>query len=66
MTVEVVIDRSGRVLSSTLVRSARSPFLDMGFLGEWRGATTPSFTPDMTEQTTTIVFTMNYILNGQR
>ncbi len=66
VTVEVVIDRSGRVLSSTLVRSARSPFLDMGFLGEWRGATTPSFTPDMTEQTTTIVFTMNYILNGQR
>ena len=62
VTVVFQVDRSGRVLSSSLARSSRSPFLDMGFLGEFRNATVPSFTPDMTDPTTTIAFTMNYIL----
>ena len=38
----------------------------MGFLGEFRGATVPSFTPDMTDPTTTVAFTMNYVLVNRR
>jgi protein TonB len=62
VTVVFEVDRSGRVLSSSLARSSRSPFLDMGFLGEFRNATVPSFTPDMKDPTTTVAFTMNYVL----
>ncbi len=66
VTVVFQVDRSGRVLSSSLARSSRSPFLDMGFLGEFRGATVPSFTPDMTDPTTTVAFTMTYVLVNRR
>jgi TonB family protein len=66
VTVVFQVDRSGRVLSSSLTRSSRSAFLDMGFLGEFRNATVPSFTPDMTDPTTTVAFTMNYILVSRR
>ena len=65
-TVEVQIARSGKVLSFRLVESSRSAFLDGGWLDVWRGSTAPPFTPDMQGDSTTIVFTMNYILTGRR
>jgi protein TonB len=62
--VLLTIDRSGKVLNVELLSSARSPFLDQAWLGVWRGATVPAFTPDMTEPATQITYTLHYILHG--
>ena len=58
----VVFDRSGKVLSVRLVSSSRSQFLDGAWLDVFRRATVPPFTPDMTEQTTTLTGTLTYHL----
>ncbi len=56
------IDRSGRVLSVQLAGTSRSQFLDGAFQDLFRRATVPPFTPDMTEQTTTLRATMHFRL----
>ncbi len=63
VTINVLIDRSGKVLSVQLASSSRSPFLDEGFLSLFRGGTVPAFTPDMTDQTTTLRATMHFVLH---
>lgn len=61
-TIDIQIDRSGRVLNVSLVQSARSAFLDGAWMDVFRRATVPPFTPDMTEPTTTVRFTLLYRL----
>ena len=63
VSITVLIDRSGKVLSVQLVGSSRSPFLDGAFVDLFRGGTVPAFTPDMTEPTTTLRATMNFVLH---
>jgi TonB family protein len=62
VTLLVNIDRSGRVLSVQLASSSRSQFLDAAFTDLFRRGTVPPFTPDMTEQTTTLRATMHFVL----
>ncbi len=61
-TLMLLIDRSGRVLSAKIIETSRSPFLDGAWLDIFRGASVPPFTPDMTEQTTTMRATLRYML----
>jgi protein TonB len=61
-TVHLVINRYGKVLSVDLVDRSGSQFLDAAWLGTWRGATVPQFPPDTKEDTTTIEYTIHYIL----
>ena len=58
----LTIARSGRVLNVQLMQSARSPFLDGAWMDIFRGATVPGFTPDMTEDSTQITYTLHYRL----
>ena len=58
----LTIARSGRVLNVQLLQSARSPFLDGAWIDIFRGATVPGFTPDMTEDSTQITYTLHYRL----
>ncbi len=62
VTLLVDIDRSGHVLSVQLANTSRSQFLDAAFQDLFRRATVPPFTPDMTEQTTTLRATMHFQL----
>ena len=66
VSVAVLIDRSGRVLSVQMLSSSTSPFLDGAWLDVFRGATVPAFSPDMTEQTTTLRATIHFILRMHR
>ena len=63
VTISVLIDRSGKVLSVQLANSSQSPFLDGAFIDVFRGGTVPPFTPDMTDQTTTLRATMHFVLH---
>ncbi len=63
VTINVLIDRSGKVLSVQLAGSSRSPFLDGAFEDLFRNGTVPPFTPDMTDQTTTLRATMHFVLH---
>ena len=56
------IARSGRVLNVRLLQTARSPFLDGAWIDIFRGATVPGFTPDMTEDSTQVTYTLHYRL----
>ena len=62
VTLLVNIDRSGRVISVQLASSSNSQFLDAAFTDVFRRGTVPPFTPDMTEQTTTLRATMHFVL----
>ena len=62
VTLMIDIDRSGRVLSVQLAGSSHSQFLDGAFVDLFRRANVPPFTPDMTDQTTTLRATMNFRL----
>jgi len=55
-------DRSGRVLSVSLVRSAGSDLLDSAAEAMVRNATLPPFPPTMTQQTVTVTVTIRYSL----
>jgi protein TonB len=61
-TVRIVITRDGTVRSVSLIDSSHSPFLDMAWLGLFRGAHLPAFPPGTTEPEITIDATMHYIL----
>ena len=61
-TIQATIDRYGKVLSVDLVDRSGSAFLDMAWVGEWRHAMVPRFPPGTTEDTTTILYTIHYIL----
>ena len=65
-TVQLTIDRYGHVLTVDLVDRSGSPWLDMAWLGEWRHATVPRFPPGTPEDTTTILYTIHYILVRRR
>jgi TonB family protein len=65
-TVQVTINRYGKVLSTDLVSKSGSSFLDMAWVGEWRNATVPRFPPGTPEDTTTILYTIHYILIHRR
>ncbi len=62
VTVLVNIDRSGKVLSVQLADTSHSQFLDGAFIDLFRRGMVPPFTPDMTEQTTTLRATMHFML----
>ena len=61
-TIQATINRYGKVLSVDLVDRSGSTFLDASWLGEWRNATVPRFPPGTPEDTTTILYTIHYIL----
>ena len=58
----LTVARSGRVISVQLLQSARSPFLDGAWVDVFRGSTVPAFTPDMTEDSTQVTYTLHYHL----
>lgn len=60
--VEVTIDRYGKVRGLSLVGRSGSMWLDLALQSIFRDATVPAFTPDMTDPTITLDFTMHYIL----
>ncbi len=62
VTVHLVIDHYGHVLSVDMVDSSGSPFLDAAWAGEWRNAKVPAFPQGTMGDTTTIEYTINYIL----
>jgi periplasmic protein TonB len=55
-------DRSGRVLSVSLVRSAGSDTLDSAAEAMVRNATLPPFPATMTQQTATVTVAIRYAL----
>ena len=62
VTLMIDIDRSGKVLQVRLADTSQSQFLDGAFEDLFRRATVPPFTPDMTDQTTTLRATMHFRL----
>jgi protein TonB len=60
--VRVVIERSGRVRSVEMRRPSGSVWLNMGLQSMFRSQVVPPFTPDMQGETTTMDFTMHYII----
>ena len=60
--VEVTIERSGRVRSVVLIGRSGSRLLDLGAQSVFRDQTVPPFTPDMQGETTTVTYTMRYII----
>ena len=66
VAIAVEIDRSGKVLGVQMIRTSGSAFLDGAWLDVFRGATVPAFSPDMTEQTTTLRATIHFILRIHR
>ncbi len=62
VTLMIDIDRTGKVLQVRLAGTSQSQFLDGAFEDLFRRATVPPFTPDMTDQTTTLRATMHFRL----
>ena len=62
VTLMIDIDRSGKVLQVRLADTSQSQFLDGAFEDLFRRAVVPPFTPDMTDQTTTLRATMHFRL----
>ncbi len=62
VTLLIDIDRTGKVLQVRLAGTSQSQFLDGAFEDLFRRATVPPFTPDMTDQTTTLRATMHFRL----
>jgi protein TonB len=62
VTVDLVIDRSGKVLSERLVRGSESAFLNMAWTGLWRDAHVPPFPPGTKDKTVKVRFTARYRL----
>ncbi|MEJ1977389.1 MAG: energy transducer TonB [Acetobacteraceae bacterium] len=62
VTVQVQIDHYGNVLSVDMVSRSGSQWLDLAWLGEWRHAKVPSFPQGTMGDTTTLQYTINYIL----
>ncbi len=60
--IQATINRYGKVVNVELVERSGSAFLDSAWLGEWRNATVPHFPPGTPEDTTTIDYTIHYIL----
>ncbi len=60
--IQIVVDRSGRVRNVALLRSAESPWLDMGAQDVFRGSTVPPFPPNTKDEQITLELTINYIL----
>ena len=66
-TIQATINRYGKVMSLQLVSGSGSTFLDAAWLSEWRNATVPRFPPGTPEDTTTLLYTIHYILvRGRR
>ncbi len=64
VTVAVVVDRTGRVLSVRLERRSGSPFLDMALLSVFRDQHVPPFPGGEGPPETTVHVTISYILVG--
>jgi TonB family protein len=62
VTVQVEIDHFGHVLNVDMVSRSGSQWLDLAWLGQWRHATVPSFPQGTMGDTTTLQYTINYIL----
>ena len=62
VTVQVEIDHFGHVLNVDMISRSGSQWLDLAWLGEWRGAKVPSFPQGTMGDTTTLQYTINYIL----
>ena len=61
-TIQATIDRYGKVLNVDLVEGSGSTLLDAAWLAEWRHAIVPRFPPGTPEDSTTILYTIHYIL----
>ncbi len=57
-------DRSGRVLSVSLVRGAGSDLLDSAAVAMVRNATLPPFPASMPQQTASVTVTIHYALTN--
>jgi len=66
VTVQVQIDHFGHVLNVDMVSRSGSQWLDLAWLGQWRHATVPSFPQGTMGDTTTLQYTINYILIHRR
>lgn len=60
-TVEITVDRNGRVAAASLVETSGSPRLDAALLGTLRGANVPPLLPGMATPFTTTI-TLHYVL----
>jgi|GEM_PF-3995219 len=60
--IQIIVDRSGKVRSVMLLRSAASPWLDIGAQDVFRGSTVPPFPPNTRDDQITLELTINYIL----
>ena len=62
VTVDLTIDRFGRVVADHLVKGSESAFLNMAWFGLWRDAKVPPFPPGTKDDTVKIRFTARYML----
>ncbi len=62
VTVDIKIDRSGKVITERLVKGSESAFLNMAWYGLWRDAQVPPFPKGTKDKTVTIRYTIEYRL----
>jgi protein TonB len=62
VTLDIKIDRSGKVISERLVKGSESAFLNMAWYGIWRDAHVPPFPAGTKDKTVTIRYTIEYRL----
>lgn len=60
--IEVVVDRSGKVLNVELIGKSGSQWLDLAAQGVFRGASLPPFPSSASSDKVTLELTINYIL----
>ncbi|MGE0418885.1 MAG: energy transducer TonB [Acetobacteraceae bacterium] len=63
--IEIVVDRYGKVRNLELLRSSRSPWLDLAAQGVFRNAQLPPFPANTSDNEITLDLTINYILTRQ-
>ena len=62
VTVQLTVNRSGRVENVEVLSRSGSTFLDMAAVGTWRGAQLPPFTNEMREDRITFPVPIHYYL----
>ena len=62
VTVQLTVNRSGRVENVEILSRSGSTFLDMAAVGTWRGAQLPPFTNEMREDRITFPVPIHYYL----
>ena len=65
VTIQLTVNRSGKVENVQIVSRSGSQWLDMAAVGTWRNAQLPPFTNEMREDRITFPIPITYYLTGR-